>query len=65
MEDDGVGISQGKLDQLMASDVMNAGVAIKNISRRMISRYNQNIEITSEIECGTQVVLRIPLEGRD
>lgn len=62
VEDNGVGMSPEQLRQLLNLEATQTGVAIRNINRRMMSCYNQQLEITSELSEGTTAVLNIPLK---
>ena len=59
IKDDGVGISQEKLSQLLTSS-QNKGVGVINVDRRLKRLYGHGIQITSEISAGTTVSIKIP-----
>ena len=62
VEDDGIGMSPEKILKLLNPEAIETGVAIKNINRRMLSCFNKEIEIKSEVNKGTIVILQIPLK---
>ncbi len=59
IKDDGVGISQEKLSQLLTS-LQNKGVGVINVDRRLKRIYGHGIQITSEVDVGTTVSIKIP-----
>lgn len=62
--DDGVGIPPEKLTAILA-DSTGKSVGLTNINRRMKRLYGHGIEITSEVNRGTRVVIKIPLQERN
>ncbi|MFT8310997.1 MAG: ATP-binding protein [Sporolactobacillus sp.] len=62
VEDDGVGLSAEKLEELMRLPDSKKGVGIKNISRRLKYEYGVELKIQSKLEKGTLVSFRIPVE---
>lgn len=62
VEDDGIGMSPEKIRQLLDPEADETGVALKNINRRMLSYFNRELEIKSELNKGTTILLRIPFK---
>lgn len=61
--DNGVGMSQGKIDDLLNAHKLGAsGVGIKNTNKRLIQRYGQGLEITSLVNEGTTVRFQLPIK---
>ena len=63
VEDNGGGIPQDILDELLRDKASTRGVGVKNINRRLILFYGKGLEIQSEEGKGTTVLLRIPKES--
>ncbi len=63
VEDNGCGIPQNTLDELLSDKAFYRGVGVKNINRRLILFYGKGLEIQSEEGKGTAVLLKIPKEG--
>jgi two-component system sensor histidine kinase ChiS len=61
--DTGVGMTEDKLNQLLKAEKVNGrgGVAMININRRLYSYFKQSLQIESNPESGTTVILRIPV----
>lgn len=62
VEDDGVGVSEDKLYQLMHQDT-GSGVGIPNIRKRVKAIHRANFLIDSELGRGTKCVLLLPKEA--
>ncbi|KTD85897.1 ATP-binding protein [Paenibacillus etheri] len=60
VEDDGCGMSEHKLEEMMKSDVDKRGVGLWNISQRIKLLYGKNIRIQSVEGKGTRVSFDIP-----
>lgn len=63
VEDDGVGMSESEIAEILKSEGPARGVGLKNISRRLDLCYGKSLEIKSEAGKGTLVAFRIPQEG--
>ncbi len=63
VEDNGGGMSEDILRELLSDTASTKGVGVKNINRRLILFYGKGLEIRSEAGKGTIVLLRIPKEG--
>lgn len=63
VEDNGGGIPQNTLEELLSDKASYRGVGVKNINRRLILFYGKGLEIRSEEGKGTTVLLKIPKEG--
>lgn len=60
VEDNGIGINEKLIPQLMYKNSENiGGVALKNIQRRLTSLYGQGLAIENKPNGGTRVVIRI------
>lgn len=60
IKDDGVGIPQKKLMQLLDQKKTEPGIGILNIHHRLLRLYGRGLEITSEVGQGTYVKIVIP-----
>jgi len=58
--DNGVGIDEEKLQNILSGKMENGSVGIKNIHRRLIKLYGRGLTITRGIENGTKVEFDIP-----
>lgn len=61
--DNGVGIDEEKLQNILSGKIENGSVGIKNIHRRLIKLYGRGLTITRGIENGTKVEFEIPYKG--
>ncbi|WP_168123810.1 ATP-binding protein [Paenibacillus sp. HB172176] len=64
VEDDGVGMSKDKLDEVLSLNARSKHVGIRNIRKRLKQRYGTDLHISSELGKGTVMIMRIPLETR-
>ncbi len=62
VEDNGSGMSEHKLKEVMQSDVDKRGVGLWNISQRIKLLYGKNIHIQSAEGLGTTVSFEIPIQ---
>lgn len=62
VEDNGSGMSEHKLKEVMKSDVDKRGVGLWNISQRIKLLYGKNIHIQSAEGLGTTVSFEIPIQ---
>lgn len=60
VQDNGAGISERKLSEILGETASKSGVGLKNIQRRLILHYGQGLEIQSTEGQGTTVIMRIP-----
>lgn len=73
IEDDGIGMDKEKIDEIMGEEGLNnskdniRNIGIVNIRDRIKYLYGQSykIDLKSELEIGTKIVIEIPLEGSD
>lgn len=66
IKDDGVGMSQAKLAQILKGQDKNSGIGLKNVDKRLKNYYGQGLTIASEIDKGTSVTITIPkTKGRE
>lgn len=64
VQDDGVGIDEGKLQYILSGEIKRGSVGIKNIHRRLTMLYGKGLNITSGEESGTKVEFLVPyMEG--
>lgn len=63
VKDEGVGIPQAKLDEILLEQDSVKGVGLKNINRRLNLFYGRGLEIESREGLGTSVTIKIPKEG--
>lgn len=61
VEDDGIGMSAEKLSDILNLEAKGASVGVRNINKRLLSCYNRELEIKSEINKGTIAILNIPI----
>lgn len=63
VEDDGPGMSENKLEQLLSRRrAPNSGVGLSNIQRRLVKLYGSGLKIESRQGHGTKVMMNIPKE---
>ena len=65
IEDDGIGMSEEKLEQLFATENRTQeriGVGIRNTDRRLKQLYGEGLSIQSKPNHGTIIAFRIPNE---
>ncbi|WML36687.1 ATP-binding protein [Clostridium sp. OS1-26] len=62
IEDDGIGIPQDRISQIINGKDKKAGVGLANINRRLINYYGYGLEIESAIGIGTKAFMKIPIE---
>lgn len=60
VEDDGIGMSKEKMQQIFSDEANESGVALKNIRRRMLETYGGGFEVESEENRGTRFTIKIP-----
>ena len=60
VSDNGMGIDRKKVEGLLAGEVKNGSVGLKNINRRLIALYGRGLEITEGSWIGTTVEFVIP-----
>jgi sensor histidine kinase YesM len=60
VKDDGVGIPEATLSEILEKGMGSSGVGLKNINKRLILHYGQGLELESKEGCGTSVIIRIP-----
>ncbi|MBP2642557.1 MAG: response regulator [Firmicutes bacterium] len=64
IQDNGVGIPQNKLNQILAGQI-NKSVGLTNINRRLKRIYGHGIKISSKLNAGTIVSIKIPYERKE
>lgn len=65
VEDDGVGISDEDLKQILEIPKENEGIGLYNINKRLQKRYGKGIQIKSTLGEGTRVGFKVPFERKD
>jgi two-component system sensor histidine kinase ChiS len=60
--DDGIGMTEYKIRNLLNGNEKHAGVGINNVNQRLISIYGRSLEIKSRPGIGTTITMQIPLE---
>ena len=60
IEDDGVGINNEKIKNLLNNNKINSG--IRNVNRRLVNEYGQGLLIKSKESEGTIVIINIPIK---
>ncbi|MNM57738.1 Sensor histidine kinase YpdA [compost metagenome] len=61
VKDDGVGIESHRLANLLDGKDEKAGVGVKNINSRLIKSYGSGLNIVSNLNQGTEIIIRVPL----
>ncbi|TCK92617.1 two-component system sensor histidine kinase LytS [Natranaerovirga hydrolytica] len=68
VEDNGVGIKKEQLNALLSNNPTSDSVGLQNVNQRLINIYGEKygLEIKSQYDVGTQVIIKIPFknEGR-
>ncbi|MBF4693360.1 7TM diverse intracellular signaling domain-containing protein [Fusibacter ferrireducens] len=60
--DNGVGMTAEKIETILTMDTTeNEGIGLINIQKRLLSYYDQSLEIISVVGEGTRIILRIPI----
>lgn len=62
IEDDGIGISQDRISQIINGKDKKAGVGLANINRRLINYYGHGLKIESAVGIGTKVFMKFPIK---
>lgn len=67
VKDDGTGMTEERLREIMEPNPSGSGVGLKNIQRRLILQYGQGLDIRSKEGQGTTVTMEIPgaMGGQD
>ena len=60
VKDDGIGMSKAKIEEILETKNSNGGIGLRNVNQRLKSHYSQGLNISSEINKGTTVTVRIP-----
>ncbi|MFM9282315.1 hybrid sensor histidine kinase/response regulator [Paenibacillus jiagnxiensis] len=60
VEDNGVGMTPDKVEQILSNAGEAGGVGLRNIHRRLVSLYGSGLQISSEPDDGTIVSFHIP-----
>jgi two-component system LytT family sensor kinase len=63
VKDDGVGISEEKLQTLLTGTVRGQGIGLTNIHKRLLKYYGEGLKITSRSGHGTLITFSIPEQG--
>lgn len=63
VEDDGVGMPAEKLGDVLNEKSINRSVGLRNVDKRLKRIYGYGLEIESEVEKGTKVYIKIPING--
>lgn len=62
IHDDGVGISEERIELLLEGKENKQGVGISNVNKRLLKYYGEGLKIVSNIGQGTTVLFSVPLE---
>lgn len=65
IEDDGVGISQERISQLLAGEAQGQGVGIVNVQKRLLKYYGKGLHLESELQKGTCVSFCLPIYAKE
>lgn len=65
VSDNGVGIDQKIVEDLIAGEVRKGGVGLRNIHSRLLKLYGEGIKITNESVSGAKVEFVIPLRYKE
>jgi two-component system, LytTR family, sensor kinase len=63
IEDNGVGMNEIKLNELVTENTKERGIGIWNINQRLKVLYNTELKVVSKIGNGTQVSFELPLNN--
>ena len=63
VKDDGVGISEEKLQTLLVGTAQGQGIGLMNIHKRLLKYYGEGLKITSRSGYGTLITFSIPQQG--
>ncbi|HEX3043476.1 MAG TPA: ATP-binding protein [Bacillota bacterium] len=61
VEDDGIGMTAGKLKAILQNESDSGGIGVSNVNQRLMSIYGRRLEISSSPGHGTVVIVKIPL----
>jgi signal transduction histidine kinase len=61
VEDDGRGMDEQKLQGLFSENGIKTGVGLRNIQHRLIRYFGEGVTVTSRLESGTRIEIRIPI----
>lgn len=64
VEDDGVGMNQDKINEVLLTGESNQRVGLKNINKRLKHFYGNGLIIESKVGIGTKVIITIPHKYR-
>lgn len=62
IHDDGVGISEERIELLLKGNENKQGVGVFNVNKRLLKYYGEGLKIASAVGQGTTVLFSIPLE---
>jgi len=65
IEDNGIGMEQGRLDCLLEEKTKSGGIGLWNINQRLKMLYGRELSIRSEKGSGTQVTFALPLKKEE
>lgn len=65
IKDNGKGMSQDRMIQVIRGEELDAGIGLKNVNYRLSKCYHTQLIINSRLEEGTEVAFNLPLEVQD
>ncbi|WLR51308.1 ATP-binding protein [Bacillus tianshenii] len=65
IEDDGVGMTEEKLNSLFTQDFESKGVGLKNIKQRLAFFFGTSLEVESEQGVGTRITITLPYQEKE
>ncbi|MBS4220693.1 response regulator [Bacillus sp. FJAT-49711] len=61
IKDNGIGMSEEKLEQILFSDRSGTGVGLRNTNKRLVQIFGKGLEIISTPNYGTNITIKVPI----
>lgn len=63
VEDNGVGMTQAKIEEVLSGNAKSSGIGIMNVQKRLESSFHTSLEILSEV--GTKTLFRMTIPNKE
>lgn len=60
IKDDGVGMTGEDVDRILSGNKRETGIGLQNVNKRLINHFGHGLTVTSEVDKGTVVTIKIP-----